>query len=70
MFLHNRGDWGDFRRLRRLAVPKSSKVHKLFDKLKSEGKSAGSAARIAQSATGLALATGKPPKHSSKSRKK
>lgn len=44
-------------------MPKGTRVHKLFEKLKKQGKSAGSAARIAQSQTGQALATGKPPKH-------
>lgn len=43
-------------------MPVKSKVHRLFVKLKAEGKSVASAARIAQSATGLALATSKPPK--------
>ena len=47
-------------------MPKGSKVHKLYDKLKAQGKSSASAAKIAQSQTGQALATGKPPKHKGK----
>ena len=43
-------------------MPAGSKVHKLYVKLKAKGYSKGKAARIAQSATGQALATGKPPK--------
>ena len=43
-------------------MPAGSRVHKLFVKLKRQGKSVESAAKIAQSATGQALATGKPPK--------
>jgi len=43
-------------------MPTGTKVHRLYDKLRKQGKSKGSAARIAQSQTGLALATGKPPK--------
>jgi len=44
-------------------MPKSSKVHKLYEDLLREGHSKESAARIAQSQTGQALATGKKPKH-------
>lgn len=51
-------------------MPAGTKVHRLFTKLKRKGHSAGSAARIAQSATGQALATGKPPKHGRKKLKK
>jgi len=47
-------------------MPKGSKVHKVYDALKKEGMSSGKAARIAQSKTGQALATGKPPKHKKK----
>lgn len=43
-------------------MPKGTKVHRLYDKLRSQGKSRASAARIAQHQTGQALATGKPPK--------
>ena len=43
-------------------MPKGTKVDNLYQKLKGKGKSEASAAKIAQSATGLALATGKPPK--------
>jgi hypothetical protein len=43
-------------------MPKNTKVHKLYDALRREGASKGKAARIAQSKTGQALATGKPPK--------
>jgi hypothetical protein len=45
-------------------MPKGTKVDRLYRKLKAQGKSKESAARIAQSATGLSLATGKKPKHS------
>jgi hypothetical protein len=44
-------------------MPKGTKVHKVYDALRREGASKGKAARIAQSQTGQALATGKPPKH-------
>ena len=43
-------------------MPHGTKVHRLYVKLKRQGKSVESAAKIAQSATGQALATGKPPK--------
>lgn len=43
-------------------MPKGTKVHKIYDALRREGKSAASAARIAQAKTGKSLATGKPPK--------
>lgn len=43
-------------------MPKGSKVHRAYDKLRKQGKSKASAAKIAQSATGQALATGKKPK--------
>ena len=43
-------------------MPKNSKVHKMFDALTKKGMSKGKAARIAQSKTGQALQTGKPPK--------
>jgi hypothetical protein len=44
-------------------MPKGSTVDKLYRKLKSQGRSKGSAAKIAQHATGLSLATGKKPKY-------
>jgi hypothetical protein len=44
-------------------MPKGSKVDKVYRALKREGYSKESAARIAQSQTGQALATGKAPKH-------
>lgn len=43
-------------------MPKGSKVDKVYQALRSEGKDKGTAARIAQSATGQSLKTGKPPK--------
>lgn len=43
-------------------MPKGTKVHKLYEKLKREGKSTSSAVKIAQSVTGKSLATGKKPK--------
>jgi hypothetical protein len=45
-------------------MPKGTKVEKLYEKLKAQGKSKGSAAAIAQSVTGLSLKTGKKPKKS------
>ena len=45
-----------------VVMPKGTKVHKVFDKLRKGGASPGKAARIAQSKTGQSLATGKPPK--------
>lgn len=43
-------------------MPHGSKVEKVFKALRKKGKSKASAAKIAQSVTGQALATGKPPK--------
>ena len=43
-------------------MPEGSKVHKVYMALKRKGKSVESAARIAQSVTGQALQTGRPPK--------
>lgn len=43
-------------------MPKNTKVHKMYEALKREGKSTASAAKIAQARTGLSLATGKRPK--------
>lgn len=44
-------------------MPKNSKVGKMYDAMKDKGMDKGKAARIAQSKTGQALATGKPPMH-------
>jgi len=43
-------------------MPKGSKVHKTYKALRRKGASKGKAARIAQSKTGQALKTGRPPK--------
>lgn len=51
-------------------MPKGTKVDNMYEGLKKKGYSEESAARIAQSRTGLALATGKPPKGKSKGGKK
>lgn len=40
-------------------MPKGTKVESLYQKLKQQGKSVASAAKIAQSATGQSLKTGK-----------
>ena len=45
-----------------LAMPKGTKVHEMYEAMKEKGYSVGKAARIAQSKTGKALATGKKPK--------
>lgn len=51
-------------------MPKSSKVHKVYEGLrKQRGMSKARAAKIAQATTGQALATGKPPKRKGKRRK-
>lgn len=42
--------------------PAGTKVHRVFKAVKRSGKSAASAARIAQAQTGQSLKTGKPPK--------
>ncbi len=42
-------------------MPKGTKVDRTYKALRRKGASAGKAARIAQAATGEALATGKPP---------
>ena len=44
-------------------MPEGTKVDSLYKKLREEGKSEESAARIAQSVTGESLMTGKPAKH-------
>lgn len=51
-------------------MPKGTKVHDMYDAMVAEGMSKGKAARIAQSKTGQALATGKPPKGTSKTKGK
>ena len=43
-------------------MPAGSKVDKIYKALTGEGMDKGKAARIAQSRSGQALATGKPPK--------
>jgi hypothetical protein len=43
-------------------MPHGSKVESCYQKVKKQGHSEGSAARICQAATGEALQTGKPPK--------
>ena len=43
-------------------MPKGSAVHKMYSALVREGYPQSSAAKIAQSKTGTALRTGKPPK--------
>jgi hypothetical protein len=47
-------------------MPKGTRVHKMYDALRRGGMDKGKAARIAQSRTGQALATGKPPKRKRK----
>lgn len=47
-------------------MPKGTKVDKVFQALKRQGKSPATAAKIAQAATGKSLATGKKPKHKKK----
>ena len=47
-------------------MPKGTRVHKVYTALRRKGASKGKAARIAQSQTGQALKTGKPPKRKRK----
>lgn len=47
-------------------MPKGSKVDKVYRALLRQGKSKASAAKIAQSKTGQALATGRKPKRRKK----
>lgn len=47
-------------------MPKGSKVDKVYQALRKQGKSPAAAAKIAQSQTGQSLATGKPPKRKTK----
>lgn len=51
-------------------MPKGSKVGDMYDAMVSEGMSKGKAARIAQSKTGEALATGRAPKGKTKTKGK
>lgn len=44
-------------------MPTGTRVDKMYQALKRDGKDEASAARIAQAATGLSLQTGQPPKH-------
>ena len=44
-------------------MPKHSEVDDVYEALRRRGYGKGKAARIAQSRTGEALATGRPPKH-------
>lgn len=46
-------------------MPKGTKVDNLYEALKRQGYDVESAVKIAQSKTGQALATGKPPKNKS-----
>lgn len=41
-------------------MPKGTKVHRCYEKVRAKGASKGKAARICQASTGQALATGKP----------
>lgn len=43
-------------------MPKGTKVHRAYTSMRKKGYSKGKAAKIAQSQTGQALKTGKPPK--------
>jgi hypothetical protein len=43
-------------------MPKGTPVEKMYSAMVREGMDKGKAARISQSKTGLALATGRPPK--------
>jgi hypothetical protein len=47
-------------------MPAGTKVDKVYQGLKAKGYSSQEAAKIAQSRTGEALATGKPPKNPGK----
>lgn len=44
-------------------MPKGTRVDKMYEALKGKGMPVKDAVRIAQSKTGQALATGRPPKH-------
>lgn len=43
-------------------MPKGTTVERMYRALRRKGKAKATAAKIAQAQTGLALATGKPPK--------
>lgn len=43
-------------------MPKGTRVHRCYDKLRSKGASKGKAARVCQKSTGQSLKTGKKPK--------
>lgn len=47
-------------------MPAGTKVDKMYEAMKAEGMDKSKAARIAQSKTGMSLATGKPPKQKMK----
>jgi hypothetical protein len=47
-------------------MPRGTKVHKVYEALKKEGKSDATAAKIAQAQTGKSLETGKKPKSKGK----
>jgi hypothetical protein len=47
---------------RGVTMPKGTRVEKLYQKLRAQGRTEESAARISQAVTGLSLATGKKPK--------
>ena len=47
-------------------MPTGTRVERCYQHVKAKGHSKGSAAAICQKSTGLALATGKPPKHKGK----
>lgn len=47
-------------------MPQGTKVEQMYSAMTAEGMDKGKAARIAQAKTGLALATGKPPKKKAK----
>lgn len=51
-------------------MPAGTKVERCYEHLRGKGASKGKAARICQASTGLALATGKPPKHKKKKQRK
>lgn len=51
-------------------MPRGTKVHRVYESLRKKGMPKGKAARISQSKTGQALATGRKPKKKRKKRKK
>lgn len=46
-------------------MPKGTRVHRLYTRLRRQGMSKGKAARISQSKTGQSLKTGRKPKRKS-----